>query len=211
MVDVINLSFKNKIKYKSDITSSEFMDKMIPIKTRDIDRKIINIYQFNLKQTLKQGSYFGESNNENNAKCTIITSSDCKMLYITNDKLMGCIRDATFKVKRSHVNLILSSTIFDLLNANTKSSLQKYIASIISTRLVEKGEFVIKQGEVIKHLYFIRNGRYEVNINKSVIEVNELIKYFGGSVENDKTHYELLFENKKIFNFLHQKKLSKVK
>jgi CRP-like cAMP-binding protein len=215
VIEIINLSFRNKSRYVKHISTKDYIQKVFPIiiKSSEI-RKIVQIYAFNCTQTLNGGSFFGDSSsydkNDNVRKNTVIISPNSHVIFIRNEVFIDSIQEANFNSKKSNLLVILNNPIFESLNTNTKNSYQKHMANIFTTRKVEKGEYIMREGEVITNIYFIKTGQYEININKNILEINELIKYFGGNVDDDKTNYELLFENIKFYNFLHQKKLAKV-
>jgi CRP-like cAMP-binding protein len=214
-VDVINMSFQNKHRYINPVSSNDLIEKIIPKITESKDeRKLVIIYVLSCVKTLSEANYFGDNaldQSDQKRTATVFAYSVCHLISLNSEKYISCLQEANNKSKKNNVLDILSSPIFDSLSENTKKYFQKFYASLFSIKKVDKGDYVIREGENITNFYFIRSGNFEMTINKNILDLNELIKYFGGSIEDDKTQYELLYENIKYYQFVKEKKLMKVK
>jgi CRP-like cAMP-binding protein len=213
-IDVINMSLRNKNKYVKPESSSHLIDNICPKVTESKeDRRSVSIYSLYCVKTLSESSYFGDNAldlSDQKRTATVFAYSQTNLVSLKKEDYISCLQDTNLKSKKSNLTIILGSPIFDSLSPSMKKYYQKYYSNLFSIKKLDKGEHVIKEGENITNIYFIRSGNYEMTINKNILEINELIKYFGGTVEDDRTQYELLYENKKFYNFLKERKLGKV-
>lgn len=178
---------------------------------RDDDMYMINklpevtLWQYHNILTLKSGSTFGEVALELSSQkrtATIISTEECVLGSLSRDIYNDCIREANEKARRSNIAFILNSQIFKNINKQTFE--KKQLLNLFINCKFRQGELLFDEHSDSNFIYLIKDGEYQVYMNKSLHDINILIKEFGGNPEEDLDRK--LFMNEIAYNkFMHTK------
>jgi CRP-like cAMP-binding protein len=209
---------KNKRKFPTiaDLVVSDYTDKLKPVIKEGCNdkRKSLQIYTFHLVKQLKTGDIFGDlalDNINNKRTATILSDCDCHFGMILKGFYVKSIQDTNTKFKKNNLAFIMGTPFFQ--GVTNKSSLyhfQKMCVNAFTNRKIDRKDYLIKENEEPISVFFIKSGQFEICMNKSVMEINELIRYFGGHLEDDLNEYEVMYEDSNFNNFMNTKKYSKV-
>jgi CRP-like cAMP-binding protein len=178
---------------------------------RDDDMMIVNklpevtLWQYHNILTLKSGDTFGEVALELSSQkrtATIISTEECVLGSLSRDIYNDCIREANEKARRSNIAFILNSQIFKNINKQTFE--KKQMLNLFINCKFRQGDLLFDENTEANFLYLIKDGEYQVYMNKSIHDINVLIKEFGGNPEEELDRK--LFLNEIAYNkFIHTK------
>ena len=189
----------------------EYLDSILSPKKESLEILIANAHIFeNIKNKftifkyedflyLKPGSFFGESALDNivhKRNASIRTEEDCIILSLNNNIYKSVLFENNKKLKSFDVVFICKNFFFNdistiIFNKNYFSSFK-----LISKR---KDDIIYRQSEHLTSIYFVKEGNIKLEINTSIIELYNLIKYY----------YNKLAENSYIK--IHQTELKEIK
>jgi CRP-like cAMP-binding protein len=215
--DIRDYILKNRKKFTTitDYFTTDFTQNLKPV-VRDLKmdkRKAFQIFTFHQVKQLVTGDIFGDLalENENNVRtATVVTDSECIFGMIMKNFYVKSIKNTNTKLKESNLMFILATPFFQGVSSKSTLTFQKFALNAFTTRRLERKDFLIKENDEPINVYFIKTGQYEICMNKSVMELNELIRYFGGKVDDDLNEYEVIYENKSYMNFVNAKKYARV-
>jgi CRP-like cAMP-binding protein len=216
--EIRDYMFRNRKKYPviEDHLTVDYSEKVKPFVTGDPGdkRKPLQVFTFHHVKQLKTGDIFGDlalDNNNNKRTATIVSDSDCHFGTIIKSVYVKSIQDTNTKFKKNNIAFIMSTPFFQgVTNKLSLYHFQKMCVNAFTIRRVERKEYIIKENDEPINLFFIKSGQFEICMNKSVMEINELIRHFGGTVEDDLNEYEVIYEDAKFYNFMVTKKYSRV-
>jgi len=125
---------------------------------------------------------------------TIITEEDCFLLSFDKFCWDTIIKEVYDKQKRFNHCIICSSEIFHhYLN-------HKFIYyNLFKLKQIDIHSNLITEREQPEYVYFIKQGEFKVSVNRSILELSEIISLLGGgSWSRDKKHYERVLSNNGI-------------
>jgi len=175
----------------------------IEFDTKDEDKKLTKIPNYEMISILSEGDTFGEFALENinkKRKAAIIALSDCDFAVINKMEYNELIKDSVNKSKNKFFNLIYKYKIFDSITYGTFD--RKYYNHFKYLKM-KKNEILFNEGNVCDEVYFIVNGEYELYVDKNIQEVNEIILQLKDIVTNLKKiiiHETMNIINKNIKN-----------
>jgi CRP-like cAMP-binding protein len=209
--------YKNKSKFLpiTDYLITDYTHKLKPIsEVNNEQRKYLQIYTFHLVKQLKTGDIFGDvalDNMNNKRTATIVSDSDCHFGMIMKNFYVKSIQDTNTKLKKNNLTFIMATPFFQgITNKSSLYQFQKMCVNLFTNRKIERKEFLIKENEEPISIFFLKSGQFEICMNKSVMEINELIRYFGGHLDDDLNEYEVIYEDVNFNRFMNTKKYSRV-
>ena len=161
--------------------------------------KIFKIWKYNNKRNtiLKNGDNFGEvalKKNDNKIKSTIIAKSDCLFCYLERDEYRNLINEFTENSRRINVDSLMHSKLFYNYNSDLFSI---HYYNFFTPIKKAKGEFIFRQKEFRKYIYFIKSGGVQIEFYSTYKELGKILDIL--TERNEKI--------KKAFNMKKLKKL----
>jgi len=141
-----------------------------------------NRHNYNKKNTMNEP---GLSN------ITVIAESNCHMGYLRVEDFKYCLKDIYEKFKKEHVLFLIENP---LLHGIFKSTFEKNYYYYFKQLHPKSGERLFSEGSSIDCLYFIKEGEFQISIDKNLLELNTLIKQLGGEITNENN------ENQKVIS-----------
>ena len=139
--------------------------------------KIFKIWKYNNKRNtiLKNGDTFGEvalKKNDNKIKSTIIAKSDCLFCYLERDEYRNLINEFTENSRRINVDSLMHSKLFYNYNSDLFSI---HYYNFFTPIKKAKGEFIFRQKEFRKYIYFIKSGGVQIEFYSTYIELGKIL------------------------------------
>jgi CRP-like cAMP-binding protein len=163
----------------------------------------VMLYEYNHVTNLEIGEKFGDialDGKSQKRSATIITQEDSYFGILNKRVYDACVKDAILKVKKSNINMILNSALFNKV-ISFENFEKGYYTNFVSKKF-HQGLYVFKEAEKPKFLYFIKEGEFEIVMKKSIAELNLIIQELGGHIEERQERY-LTTNNpefRKLFN-----------
>ncbi len=181
----------NLQKYEQKILNSDdYINKVFPhstankaIKGKEGKEVIVWIYHNHI--SLKSGDQFGDialSSSSQKRTATIVTDLECHLGILDKKSYVKCLKNVSEVAKRSDMSYILSQKVFSSINSNIFE--RNYFNNFVH-RKINRGEFLIKEGQEADRIFVIKDGQYEVTIKKANVEYFDLIQKLGGDVSQD--------------------------
>jgi CRP-like cAMP-binding protein len=172
------------------------------------------LYEYNEVTTLEMGEKFGDialDVKSQKRSATIITIDDSYFGVLDKKLYDACVKEAVAKIRKSNINMILNSPLFNCSIANDNFERNYYINFV--NKKYHKGQYIFKEGEKPRNLYFVKEGEFEIVMKKSIAEMNEIIRELGGTIQEREERYlnKNNSEFRKIFNQKYIIRLSLVK
>ena len=155
---------------------------------------------------LEKGNYFGEVALENkNSKRigTVLIEEDCDFGVLDKHSYDLCIKELHENIKKANVNFMMSSQMFNFF---TKSYFEKHFYNSFKLHDIDRGHKIINEGDHANQIYIIKEGEFNVTFNKSIVELNDLIKYFGGKNSKDQEEQERIAQEVIFSSFMKKKR-----
>ena len=124
----------------------------------------------------------------------VLTEEECFVLYFDKISWDNLIRDIYDKQKKFNHTVICSSEIFyHYIN-------QKFTYyNSFKIKQIETKALLIQEGGSPEYIYFIKQGEFEVTINRSILELTEILVNLGGKDWNKELRsYQRLLSNNGI-------------
>ena len=161
----ISNSFNNKNKNKVTYFSYELKKKLSPfniISDYSLDNEIINKSDTN-NQNKKKEEYL----------VTAICNEPCQILYLNLNTYEKLVKQRNEAIDMKNILSILEVPFFKGLNANVfKEKYFKYF----TLYNYKNGEFIFRQEEKMKNIYFIKSGEIELTMEASLYDINNIIE-----------------------------------
>ena len=148
--------------------------------------KNIKLYSYNKISTIDTGSLFGEmalSDANSLRKGTIITTSECHCAILNRKIFNDCLRLGAQKQLRELVRFFINLPIFSGIPENV--FYKKYFFNL-SKKVLNRGKFVIIQGEKPEFISFIKTGSYGLTTRMSLLDLTKLINFYVRNNEKKK-------------------------
>ena len=164
------------------------------------------LWKYNIVCNLEKGKTFGEvalKKGDNRRTATIITKTDCIFGILEKDDYQASIKEFMEKARKINTEAIMNSKLFhkyreDLFDShyfNCFKAIKKY-----------KGDYLFKQNEERKYIYFIKKGDVQIEYYSSWNELDKILEILGNKKINDKkTLKDLIFSNEKLEIFSQKK------
>jgi CRP-like cAMP-binding protein len=143
------------------------------------------VYEYHQIASLTTGQTFGElalENPNNKRTATIVTKEDTHFGLLNKETYTQCIKEVNEKYKKQNLNFIFNNQLFS--NANKHTFLMRYYNYFVNIKF-NRGKKLLLENEQIDTLYFIKDGEYDVTMNKSLHELTEIIKIWDKDYQKD--------------------------
>ena len=134
----------------------------------------VYIFEYKKVNTLKTNDFFGESNAENKGPMneTIIADEDCEVAALSHKLYSEQIISEKILLLDKKISDLHQNHFFRLIKFGKFS--KKYFKLFINEKY-NKGDIIFNEGDEIKYIYFIQEGTVQLNISKSINEIEFLI------------------------------------
>ena len=212
---------------------SDYLDNIIPPKDKNLEILISNPHIFeNIKHKftifkyedflyLKPGSFFGETaldSTVHKRNATIRTEEDCVVLSLDNNIYKELLFENNRKLKSFDVVFICKNFCF---NDISTIIFNKNYFSFFKLEVKAKDDIIYRQNENLSSVYFIKEGNIKLEINISMTELYNLIKYYYDKLTNNqyikisqaelKEIKEIYLNDKVITDVRHQSQIMREK
>ena len=144
----------------------------------DNDKHKFTIFKYENFLHLKPGAFFGETaldNNIHKRNASIRAQEDCVILSLDNDYYQVLLYEYNRKLKLFDVVFICRNFFFN--NISTTIFTKNYF-SHFKFLIKNKDDIIYKQSLKVTSVYFVKEGNLKLEIKASIIEINNLIKFF---------------------------------
>ena len=164
---------------------------------------ILTLFKFEYFLNLFPGSFFGDMALDSKLKkrnATIRTEEECIILSLSNEDYISLLLEDNQKLKSIDILFLTSKFFFTEISPFI---FDKYYYSMFKSFDKYKGDIIYRQESELSSLYFLKEGNVKLELNASVIDIHNLIKFYIDILE-EKNYVKL--SNKKIeklkFNYL---------
>lgn len=165
---------------------NEYIDRVTPIinDNEKAEKQDIILWTYLHIISLKCGETFGEVALGGDFKrtATIISNEDCLLGSISKGVYDNCIKDIQDRIRKDNINVILSNEILSGIKYETFE--KEYFNRFVERKFIQ-GTMIFEQNEQRKEILFLKTGEIEISTKMSMNELNSLIVYKGGKI-NDK-------------------------
>ena len=168
----------------SFIDKDNYKIRIIPDKIEKSDLIEFKLYEYIEITNLTEGEIFGEIALQNSSKkrtATIITNEECIFGTLTKNLYNYCLKSTQEKLRNIIIQFFLNGPIFKGVNQPIFEG--KYYNWFIKKKYKNR-TILFKQGEKRKKIFFIKKGELELNTKMSFIDLNKIIEYNGGSIND---------------------------
>ena len=194
--EIINNLINEKISDENEIAKIKLLMK---------DRKKVLIPNYIEFIELSSGNTFEElafENHSNVYQSSIISlDSDGYLGYINKKKYYLLMHEA---VSKRNKKIFLLLVYFSFLKKSNLFLFEKKYLGFIHDKVFEANYELFKEGEESDYTYFISEGEFELSINKSIIEVNEMIINYKKTLKRLNDSNKLV--NKQFLNYEEEQK-----
>ena len=158
---------------------------------------IVNIYSYMKVATLSTGALFGEialSNPLAQRTASIITTSNCHFGSLNKTSYNLSLKTCEDKQLQRLLRFITSVQVFRGLNTLILN--KKYLTNFSFRRLC-KGEYVLRQGDIPRSIYLLREGEYEITIKTNLNDLVDVIKHFYMKIPKSSKKIEILNQSQR--------------
>lgn len=164
----------------------------------------VQVVEYIYLKDLYDGEKFGDGALDKINKkrtATIITSSETHLISIQKNVYDSFLKDAVDKGKKSNINFLLSSKLFDNYN---KQYFQNKFLNFFDFRKCRMGDLIARQDEKFEYIIFIKEGTFEMTCERSLNDLNKLIEILS------KPKIEESFDRNKIAQLLDQEQFKNI-
>ena len=172
----------------------------------------ITLYKYEYFLYLGPGSFFGDmalNSKIRKRNATIRTEEECFILSLSNDDYISLLFEDNKKLKSLDLIFLNSKFFFTDISPVI---FDKYYFALFKLLEKAKGDILYQQETEFSSIYFIKEGNIKLELNASIIDIHNLIKFFIDVIE-EKNY--LNFSSKKIeqlrTNYLNDKELLKLR
>ena len=139
--------------------------------------KVFKIWKYSNKKNiiLKNGDNFGETaltKNDNKIKSTIIAKSDCLFCYLERDEYRNLINEFIENSRKINVDSLMHSKLFYNYNSDLFSI---HYYNFFTPIKKAKGEYIFRQKEFRKNIYFIKSGGVQIEYYSTYKELEKIL------------------------------------
>ena len=214
--DKIYMSLVKNIIFKKLPKYDKKMDKFRMLGTNRL-KFPITLFKYKNFLQLKNNDFFGDSalDKKTVRNATIKTIDETHFCFLDIDHYNNFLKEEKNKISQREVKFLIANYFF---NTVIESKFEKNYLNWFIYEEKQKDEFIIKENSQVEYLYFIKEGKVELTINKNVFEIENIIQYLKKLYKNKEnninhhlfnirnTHYEnniydlkkYLQKNKKI-------------
>lgn len=136
-----------------------------------------------------------------------MTGEECHLGVIGKGTFDMCIKEANEKQKNINLNILLKTKLFFDFS---KKYFKKYYFNFFVGQRYEIYDKLCVEGTSATSIFIIKSGEFEITMKKSLIELGEMIKHFGGSLKNTDTVREMMNDSNSFTKFMNEKRLYRV-
>ncbi len=172
-----------KIKNLDYLSIDEYLSIVNPILlNKNIDnsnylttKKLVTIIKYFHLNDLNKGETFGENiKGEFKRNFTAICAEDNTILTSLSNKIYNkCLKEVQFKERKKVIEKILKTEFFQYYNLEY---FDKKIFPFFKLICLNQGQFLFKQNEIRKEIYFLKEGEIEIFSDLNFYEMCEIIK-----------------------------------
>ena len=175
---------------------------------KNLDReKVFNLWKYDYKTiNLNQGNYFGEislNKNDNKIKNTIISKTNCLFCILERDEYRNLINEFMDNARRINVDSLMHSLLFHNYNADLFNI---HYYSFFTPIKKYKGDYLFRQKETRKKIFFIKSGGVQIEYLSSWGELDYILDIL---TDNDmkikKSLNDLIIPNEMLHDFIQKK------
>ena len=142
-------------------------------------RRLFTLWTYHKVCELTSGKSFGDialSKEITNRTATILTLEPTIFGSLSKTVYQFCMKELQDKSRKLNVDHVYSHKLFDGCN---KEYFQKNYFNLFKLNTIRRGEYLFKQGEYPKDLYFIYDGELGLETKMSINEITNIIHYIG--------------------------------
>ena len=184
------------------VDKEQYKIRIIPDKIEKTDLIEFKLYEYIEITNLTEGEIFGEIALQNTSKkrtATIITNEDCIFGTLTKALYNFCLKSTQDKLRNIIIQFFLNGPIFKGVNQPIFEG--KYYNWFIKKKYKNR-TILFKQGEKRNKIFFIKKGELELNAKMNFIDLNKIIEYNGGEI-NDYHAKKYCYESVDFNKFYH--------
>ena len=138
-------------------------------------KKLVTIIKYFHLNDLNKGETFGENiKGEFKRNFTAICAEDNTILTSLSNKIYNkCLKEVQFKERKKVIEKILKTDFFQYYNLEY---FDKKIFPFFKLICLNQGQFLFKQNEIRKEIYFLKEGEIEIFSELNFYEMCEIIK-----------------------------------
>ena len=202
-------------KEENDNDNSNFFDKyMVIYYSYDLKKKI---KPFNIISDIlldNENADKNEINNQNKRKedysLTAICNEPCTILFLNLNTYEKFVKQRNESIKMKNIMTILEVPFFKNLNSNGFK--EKYF-KFFTLYNYKNGEFIFRQEEKMKNIYFIKSGEIELTMEASLNDINNILEKIENKnnidIQNKNEKKKLNKEDKKMIKLINKFKKDK--
>ena len=192
-----------KIKRQSIIDFYKKKKKKI-IKDKD---KVFILWKYTNKNItiLKKGDSFAEialKKNDNKIKSTIISKTDCLFCYLERDEYRNLISEFIDDARRINVDSLMHSKLFHNYNSDLFNI---HYFSFFTPVKKAKGDYLFRQKDVRKNIYFIKNGSVQIEYFSCWSDLDDILDILSEQTTKKKKYNNMILTEEELKNFIYKK------
>ena len=192
-----------KIKRQSII---DFFKKKKKKKIKDKD-KVFILWKYTNKNItiLKKGDSFAEialKKNDNKIKSTIISKTDCLFCYLERDEYRNLISEFIDDARRINVDSLMHSKLFHNYNSDLFNI---HYFSFFTPVKKAKGDYLFRQKDVRKNIYFIKNGGVQIEYFSCWSDLDDILDILSEQTTKKKKYNNMVLTEEELKNFIYKK------
>ena len=192
-----------KIKRQSII---DFYKKKKKKKIKDKD-KVFILWKYTNKNItiLKKGDSFAEialKKNDNKIKSTIISKTDCLFCYLERDEYRNLISEFIDDARRINVDSLMHSKLFHNYNSDLFNI---HYFSFFTPVKKAKGDYLFRQKDVRKNIYFIKNGSVQIEYFSCWSDLDGILDILSEQTTKKKKYNNMVLTEEELKNFIYKK------
>ena len=172
----------------------------------------VTLFKYEYFLYLSPGSFFGDMALDSKVRkrnATIRTEEECLILSLSNDDYISLLFEDNKKLKSLDLVFLNSKFFFTDISPVI---FDKYYFALFKSMEKVKGDIIYEQETVFSSVFFLKEGNIKLELNASIIDIHNLIKFFIDVIEEKNF---LHFSSKKIeqlrTNYLNDKELLKLR
>ena len=169
--------------------------------------KLFYLWKYKSKNiVLNYGDSFGEialKKNDNKIKSTIITKTDCLFCILERDEYRNLISEYIDNARKINVNSLMHSKLFHNYNADLFNI---HYFSFFTPIKKSKGDYLFRQKEKRKNIYFIKNGGVNIEYYASWNDLEKILDVLNEQTFRIKKNYNIIGNPNETFESFIQKK-----
>lgn len=142
------------------------------------EKRMVEIPKYYVKKVYTPGEILDLdmfTSTEKKEIMTAIVSKECKVATIDTNEYDSLLKSMNEKKKKKFLQVIYSSSLFRRVSSYL---FEKKFFKYFKYKSISRGEYLFKEGDEAKMIYFLISGELEVYTHKNIIQLNNLIVDF---------------------------------